>query len=184
MMQCHHHKTAAVSMPATAAAQAGTKLISPVYRPHWNRLQQRQCHSTHVQAKLAWHTDRRASSRPCRHRTAAAAPDTLVTEDSLQQPTIDFLGVLNDMQTVRGTLQTPADPDLVYDILTDYDSCSRVFRNISGSQTLFTEAGGKQIIQVGFFDDTLLLFNDEPMRTSKHHVVRTAVGGARQPAGP
>jgi hypothetical protein len=53
------------------------------------------------------------------------------------------------MQTVRGILQTTADPDLVYDILVDYDSCSRVFRNISGSQTLFTDAGDKQVIQVG-----------------------------------
>jgi hypothetical protein len=89
------------------------------------------------------------SSRPCRHRTAAAAPDTVTTEESVQQPSVDFLGVLNDMQTVRGVLQTTADPDLVYDILVDYDSCSRVFRNICGSQTLFTDAGDKQVIQVG-----------------------------------
>jgi hypothetical protein len=155
MMQCHHHKTAAVSMPATAAAQAGTTLITPVSRPNPKRLQQRQRHSTPVQAQLASHTTHRTSSRPYRHRTAAAAPDTLVTADSYHQPTIDFLGVLNDMQTVRGTLQTAADPDLVYDILCDYDSCSRVFRNISGSQTLFTEAGDKQVIQVGFCEELL-----------------------------
>lgn len=82
-------------------------------------------------------------------RTRAAAPDTLVAGETLQQPTVDFLGVLNDMQTVRGILETAADPDLVYDILTDHDSCPRVFRNICGSETLLTEAGDKQVIQVG-----------------------------------
>lgn len=88
-------------------------------------------------------------------KTAAAAPETLVVDDSdaggqHPPPAVEFLGVLNEMQTVRGVLQTPADPDLVYNILTDYDSCSRVFRNISGSQTLFTDAGDKQVIQVRF----------------------------------
>lgn len=99
---------------------------------------------SHRHAGLAWHH----KSRPCSHRTAAAAPDTLVTQGDSQKPSIDFLGVLNDMQTVRGVLETAADPDLVYDVLTDYDSCSRVFRNISGSQTLFSEAGQKQVVQV------------------------------------
>jgi len=102
------------------------------------------CLRSHRHAGLAWHH----KSRPCSHKTAAAAPDTLVTQGDSQKPSIDFLGVLNDMQTVRGVLETAADPDLVYDVLTDYDSCSRVFRNISGSQTLFSEAGQKQIVQV------------------------------------
>jgi hypothetical protein len=89
------------------------------------------------------------SSSSKRVRTRAAAPDTLVAGETLQQPTVDFLGVLNDMQTVRGILETAADPDLVYDILTDHDSCPRVFRNICGSETLLTESGHKQVIQVG-----------------------------------
>jgi hypothetical protein len=67
---------------------------------------------------------------------------------ALEEPDIEFLGVLNDgMQTVRGVLHVAAEADLVYQILTDYDSCSRVFRNIAETQTVFTP-GGKQVVQV------------------------------------
>lgn len=93
-------------------------------------------------------------------RCAAAAPETLEVEaeqqDEVQQqqqgdsaqPSVEFVGVMRDMQTVRGVLATHAPPELVYAILTDYDSCARVFRNICGSQTLFSEGGGKQVVQV------------------------------------
>jgi hypothetical protein len=68
---------------------------------------------------------------------------------ALEEPNIEFLGVLNDgMQTVRGVLHVAAEADLVYQILTDYDSCSRVFRNIAETQTVFTPEGGKQVVQV------------------------------------
>lgn len=99
------------------------------------------------QPQPALHLDSKAI-RTYSQRTAAAAPDTLVAEETVQQPSVEFLGVLKDMQTVKGVIHTAAAPDLVFDILTDYDSCSRVFRNISGSQTLFTDAGDKQVIQV------------------------------------
>lgn len=57
--------------------------------------------------------------------------------------------MLNDgMQTVKGVLHVAADVDLVYSILTDYDSCARVFRNIAGTETVYTPTGGKQVVQV------------------------------------
>jgi hypothetical protein len=39
---------------------------------------------------------------------------------------VEFMGVLNGMQTVRGVIEVDAHPDLVYKILTDYDRCSEV----------------------------------------------------------
>lgn len=39
---------------------------------------------------------------------------------------VEFLGVLDGMQTVRGVIEVDAHPDLVYAILTDYDRCSEV----------------------------------------------------------
>lgn len=78
-------------------------------------------------------------------RCSAAAPEVSVL---LEEPDIEFMGVLNDgMQTVRGVLHVAADADLVYNILTDYDSCARVFRNIADTKTVFTPEGGKQVVQ-------------------------------------
>ncbi|KAF6255289.1 hypothetical protein COO60DRAFT_1641630 [Scenedesmus sp. NREL 46B-D3] len=51
------------------------------------------------------------------------------------------------MQTVRGVMHVAAEADLVYQILTDYDSCSRVFRNIADTETQFTPEGGKRVVQ-------------------------------------
>lgn len=140
-MRRHCH-TSASSMQAPTAAGKG--LTASMIHPKAHQ-QPGRCSTSMAQASLA---ARSTSVRVPRHRAAAAAPDTLIAEESVQQPTVEFLGVLRDMQTVKGVLQTAADPDLVFDILTDYDSCSRVFRNISGSQTLFTDAGEKQVIQV------------------------------------
>jgi hypothetical protein len=79
-------------------------------------------------------------------RCSAAAPEVSI---ALEEPDIEFLGVLNDgMQTVRGVLHVAAEADLVYKILTDYDSCARVFRNIADTQMVFTPEGGKQVVQV------------------------------------
>lgn len=62
---------------------------------------------------------------------------------------MEFVGVVNDMQTARGFItNTQADPDLVYRILTDYDSCPRVFRSVARSRTVLTQDGGKQVLQV------------------------------------
>lgn len=41
-------------------------------------------------------------------------------------PHVEFLGVLDGMQTVRGVLEVDASPELVYSILTDYGRCSEV----------------------------------------------------------
>jgi hypothetical protein len=128
----------------TGSKAVTSPLLSP--KPHQHHTQAR-CTSMAPQSQPALHLDSKAI-RTYSQRTAAAAPDTLVTEETVQQPSVEFLGVLKDMQTVKGVIHTAAAPDLVFDILTDYDSCSRVFRNISGSQTLFTDAGDKQVIQV------------------------------------
>lgn len=82
-------------------------------------------------------------------KLAAAVPDTLVTQQQdSSEPSVDFLGVVNDMQTARGIVHTPISPDHVYGLLTNYDQCPRVFRSVATSQTLQTEAGGKQVLQV------------------------------------
>lgn len=77
-------------------------------------------------------------------QTSAAAQETMI----LDEPVIDFLGVNNGMQTVKGVLHVAADADLVYSILTDYDGCAEVFRNIVASETILLADGGKQVLQV------------------------------------
>jgi ribosome-associated toxin RatA of RatAB toxin-antitoxin module len=76
-------------------------------------------------------------------RTRAAAQETVALSD----PVLEFLGVNNGMQTVRGVMHVAADADLVYSILTDYDNCARVFRNVVTSETMFTADGDKQVLQ-------------------------------------
>ena len=66
----------------------------------------------------------------------------------LSDPTVDFIGTIRGMQTVRGSLDLDADAGLVYDLLTDYDSCSRIFRNVASSTVQYSE-GRKQVLQVG-----------------------------------
>jgi hypothetical protein len=76
--------------------------------------------------------------------------DMQLAEDSAQEPSVEFLGVVNDMQTARGFITTTqAEPDLVYQILSDYDSCPRVFRSVARSETVETPQGVKQVLQVG-----------------------------------
>jgi hypothetical protein len=76
--------------------------------------------------------------------------DMQLTEGITQEPSVDFLGVVNDMQTARGFItNAQADPDQVYQILSDYDSCPRVFRSVARSETVETPEGGKQVLQVG-----------------------------------
>lgn len=84
----------------------------------------------------------RAGTRSVRAHVAAQATVTL--DDTV----IEFLGVNNGMQTVRGVLHVAADADLVYDMLTDYDRCARVFRNIVTSETKLFDDGSKQVLQV------------------------------------
>lgn len=79
-------------------------------------------------------------------RTQAAAQETV----ALEEPVLEFLGVNNGMQTVRGVMHVAADPDLVFSILTDYDSCARVFRNVVASETILTPDGDKQVLQVSY----------------------------------
>jgi hypothetical protein len=69
-------------------------------------------------------------------------------QDNSSELSVDFLGVVNDMQTARGIVHTPISPDHVYDLLSNYDQCPRVFRSVGSSQTLQNEAGGKQVLQV------------------------------------
>jgi hypothetical protein len=75
---------------------------------------------------------------------AAAVQSGVVLSD----PTVEFIGVISGMQTVRGSLDLDADAEMVYGLLTDYASCSRVFRNIATSTVQFSE-GRKQVLQVG-----------------------------------
>lgn len=64
------------------------------------------------------------------------------------EPSVEFLGVLNGMQTVKGVLHVAAPPERVWTIITDYESNSRVYENISDSQVLMQEDGSKQLLQV------------------------------------
>ncbi|KIZ07366.1 hypothetical protein MNEG_0592 [Monoraphidium neglectum] len=89
-------------------------------------------------------------SPPRRAPSPAAATAVRVAEAAvapLRDLQVEFMGVLNGMQTVRGVIEVDAHPDLVYKILTDYDRCSEVFENISASSTI-EEDGAKQVIQV------------------------------------
>ena len=109
-----------------------------------------------------------SNSAPRRSPAAAAAaaapaavtadsPALTTTQPATQPPApaqpapgdveVEFLGVVGGMQTVRGVLHLDACPDLIYQILTDYDRCSEVFENISASATL-DEGGEKQVVQV------------------------------------
>jgi hypothetical protein len=78
----------------------------------------------------------------------AAGPGTTELSHAQQQPSVEFLGVQRDMQTVRGVLHTPAPPDLVYSILCDYENNANVFDGICASEVRCTEAGDKQVVQV------------------------------------
>lgn len=64
-----------------------------------------------------------------------------------QQPAIEYLGELNGMQTVRGTMHLNASADVLYALLTDYESSTRVFENIASTEVLVGEDGGKQVLQ-------------------------------------
>ena len=81
---------------------------------------------------------------PHRAVQAAAVQSSVV----LAEPTVEFIGVVSGMQTVKGSLDLDADARVVYDLLTDYPSCSRVFRNIATSTLQYSE-GRKQVLQVG-----------------------------------
>jgi len=102
--------------------QNGAAVSMASHRGH--RLQYTRC-SVSAHTRPAWQATRSTvvhgrCSRPSRLRTAAAAPEAWAAEDSsTQQPSVDFLGVVNDMQTAKGFIHTAADPGLVYDILTD-----------------------------------------------------------------
>jgi hypothetical protein len=90
-----------------------------------------------------------SASSSNRWRAALESRDMQLAED-ITQPSVDFLGVVNDMQTARGFITNAhADPDLVYQILSDYDSCPRVFRSVARSETVETPDGRKQVLQVG-----------------------------------
>jgi hypothetical protein len=67
----------------------------------------------------------------------------------LSEPNVDFLGVIRGMQTVKGSLELDADAQLVYDLLRDYPSTSRVFRNIASSTVNYSADERKQVLQVG-----------------------------------
>ncbi|KAI8475786.1 MAG: hypothetical protein J3K34DRAFT_456142 [Monoraphidium minutum] len=105
---------------------------------------------------------------------AAAAP--------VGEVDVSFLGVLDGMQTVRGVLEVDASPDLVYDILTDYDRCSEVFENISASTTM-EEDGAKQVVQAcswrflafsGSFNVHLSVSEDAAARALVFRLVRSS----------
>jgi hypothetical protein len=59
------------------------------------------------------------------------------------------------MQTVRGSLVLDqVCPDQVYMLLTDYDSCPRVFSGVAGSSTAHVD-GRKHVTQVSCGDADL-----------------------------
>lgn len=111
--------------------------------------QQQQPHAVFAsQATRGVTTTRRSPGGRRGARLAAAAPDTLVDTRQEQELSVEFLGVLKDMQTVRGVLHTSAPPDLVYGILTAYERNAEVFAGICASDVRVTEAGDKQVVQV------------------------------------
>lgn len=147
-----------------------------------------------AQALPAWQVQRSAaaslrpsSSRPTRHiaAAAAAATDTRASQDSVQEPAVDFLGVVDGMQTARGIVHTAVDADHVYQLLTDYDSCFRVFRSVARSQTLQTGNGGKQIIQVTLSAErTCALLCSQQPAVVGHNSSRQLSWPERTPCGP
>ena len=73
-----------------------------------------------------------AAAPPRRAPAPPAATAVRVAEAAAAPPRdveVEFLGVLDGMQTVRGIMEVDAHPDLVYSILTDYDRCSEVRRS-------------------------------------------------------
>ncbi len=78
----------------------------------------------------------------------AEADQLHVISQQQQQPVIEYLGNIDGMQTVRGVMQLPANADLLYSLLTDYESSTRVFSNIASTEVVFGEDGSKQVLQV------------------------------------
>ncbi|EFJ41841.1 hypothetical protein VOLCADRAFT_107511 [Volvox carteri f. nagariensis] len=64
-------------------------------------------------------------------------------------PDVSFVSLVDGKYTVRGTLLLPASAAQVYGMLTDYENCHRVFRNIASSQVVRPAAGsvGLQVVQ-------------------------------------
>eukprot|EP00882_Tetradesmus_deserticola_P007213 GHRQ01007594.1.p1 GENE.GHRQ01007594.1~~GHRQ01007594.1.p1 ORF type:complete len:177 (+),score=30.92 GHRQ01007594.1:201-731(+) len=136
------NRRSCVSLDVDRHVQWGSSRSCPTHRCSINRSE--RAAASLLNSSAAWTSTAAAQHR--RWRCAAAAPEVSLV---LQEPEVEFLGVMNDgMQTVRGVMHVAAEADLVYKILTDYDSCSRVFRNIAETQTLLTPEGGKQVVQV------------------------------------
>ncbi len=63
-------------------------------------------------------------------------------------PQVAFVSLADGVFTVRGSLSLDISPDAIYELLTDYASCQRVFKNIASSEVIHT-AAGLEVIQVG-----------------------------------
>ncbi len=62
-------------------------------------------------------------------------------------PAVEFLGVVQGMLSARGALHLPVHPDEAYAVLTDYEACSDVFRNIAATRIEDAPCGGRRIVQ-------------------------------------
>ena len=65
-----------------------------------------------------------------------------------QDPSVTFVSLVDGTYTVRGQMRLDLPADLVYDLLTDYASCPRVFSNIAASETLTADDGSLRLRQV------------------------------------
>lgn len=53
----------------------------------------------------------------------------------------------NGTFSITGRLVTPVSPDIVYDVLTDYDELPRVFHNVEECSVRWSDDGGKHLVQ-------------------------------------
>lgn len=77
--------------------------------------------------------------------TGQASQASPVVEGS--QAEVVFLGTEGGTFSVKGLLQTTMSPDMVYNILLDYDNSSRIFRNIKESAVEEDEKGQRVLNQ-------------------------------------
>lgn len=87
-------------------------------------------------------------SEQTRREAVATYDDDPAAARNPGMPQVAFVSLADGVFTVRGSLRLDISPDAIYELLTDYASCQRVFKNIASSEVIHTEAG-LEVIQVG-----------------------------------
>ncbi|KAG2432821.1 hypothetical protein HXX76_008555 [Chlamydomonas incerta] len=99
-----------------------------------------------------------------------------------QRPEVAFVSLVDGKYTVRGRLLLRAPAAEVYQLLTDYAGCHRVFSNIAASQVVAGPDGGKQVEQLciwkflafsGTFKVQLGVVEDDAARTLLFNLVHS-----------